>query len=344
MSVMRPRILVTNWVHDETLQRLSLLGDVESNESREPWPQDEIIRRAGKADALLAFMTDSIDAAFIAHCKQLRIIACALKGYDNFDLAACDAAGVHVSIVPDLLTEPTAELAVGLAIALGRNIRHGDALVRDGTFEGWRPVLYGTGLDKSDVAIIGMGLVGQAVAQRLAGFGCRLHGVDPQATMPEPVTRTTLNAALDIADFVIVCAPLTATSRHLINADVLSRMKPDALLVNVGRGSVVDESAVLAALESGALGGYAADVFEMEDWALPDRPQIVHPKLRSHRRTLFTPHLGSAVSRVRRMIEMRAVDNIADVLEGRPPRDAIHAPEGIADAGRIFSQDMKQRA
>jgi phosphonate dehydrogenase len=334
MSVMRPRILVTNWVHDATLQRLSLLGDVENNEGRKPWPQDEVMKRAEKAHALLAFMTDSIDATFIAHCKRLRIIACGLKGYDNFDLDACNAAGVHVSIVPDLLTEPTAELAVGLAIGLGRNIRHGDALVRDGAFEGWRPVFYGTGLDNSDVAIIGMGHVGRAVAQRLSGFGCRLHGVDPQAAMPAGVTRATLNAALEIAEFVIVCAPLTATSRHLIDADALSRMKPDALLVNVGRGSVVDENAVLAALESGSLGGYAADVFEMEDWALPDRPQIVHPKLRTHRRTLFTPHLGSAVSRVRRAIEMRAVENIADVLQGRPPRDAINAPHGsLAQVG-----------
>ncbi len=334
MSVMRPRILVTNWVHDATLQRLSLFGDVESNEGRDPWPQDEIMRRGEKADAIMAFMTDIVDARFVAHCKRLRIVACALKGYDNFDLDACTRAGIFVSIVPDLLTEPTAELAVGLAIGLGRNIRHGDAMVRDGTFEGWRPVLYGTGLDNSDVAIIGMGRVGQAVAQRLSGFGCHMHGVDPQGAMPDGVTPATLGQALDVADFVIVCAPLTPTSRHLIDADALSRMKPGALLVNVGRGSVVDENAVLAALESCALGGYAADVFEMEDWALTDRPQIVHAKLRTHRRTLFTPHLGSAVSQVRRAIEMRAADNIADVLQGRPPRDAINAPDGpLARAG-----------
>jgi phosphonate dehydrogenase len=331
---MRPRILVTNWVHEATLQRLSLLGDVDANDSRTPWPRDEVLRRAEKADAILAFMTDCIDAPFVAHCKRLRVVACALKGYDNFDMNACSAAGIWVSIVPDLLTEPTAELAVGLAIGLARNIRDGDTLVRAGQFDGWRPVLYGTGLDGSTVSIVGMGRVGRAVAQRLSGFGCRILGIDPAADIPAGVTGESLDTALATSDFIILCAPLTPGSRHQLEADALARMKPGALLVNVGRGSVVDGRAVADALETGALGGYAADVFEMEDWALPDRPKAIDARLRAHPRTLFTPHLGSAVVRVRQAIEMRAVDNIADLLAGRPPRDAINAPDGVmAKAG-----------
>lgn len=325
--MMRPRILVTNWVHEATRQQLALLGDVDVNESRTPWPRDEVMRRAERADAILAFMTDSIDATFLGHCKRLRVVACALKGYDNFDMHACSTAGVWVSIVPDLLTEPTAELAVGLAIGLARNIRDGDALVRSGQFEGWRPVLYGTGLDGSVIAIVGMGRVGRAVAQRLSGFGCRILGVDPAAETPPGMIKVGLNRALETSDFVILCAPLTPGSRHLIGADALSRMNADALLINVGRGSVVNESAVLAALETGKLGGYAADVFEMEDWALPDRPKSIDERLRTHPRTLFTPHLGSAVTEVRQAIEMRAVGNIADVLEGHRPRDAVNAAD-----------------
>ncbi|MFN3348387.1 phosphonate dehydrogenase [Pseudorhodoplanes sp.] len=330
----QPRILVTNWVHQATLQQLALLGDVDANETRMPWPREEVMRRAEKADAILAFMPDSIDARLLARCKRLRVVACALKGYDNFDLDACTQAGVFVTIVPDLLTEPTAELAVGLAIGLGRNIREGDALVRSGRFDGWRPVLYGTGLDGSVVAIVGMGHVGRAVAQRLAGFGCRMLGVDPSAETPPGMIRVTLHRALEMSDVVIVCAPLTPASRHLIGNDALARMKHGALLINVGRGSVVDESAVLAALETGKLGGYAADVFEMEDRALSDRPEAIDERLRTHPRTLFTPHLGSAVTRVRQAIELRAVDNIADVLEGRRPRDAINEPtQPLAKAG-----------
>lgn len=321
-----PRILVTSWAFPETLHRLGACGAVDANPDRTPWPEAEIIRRAAQADAMLAFMPDRVDAAFLRQCPHLRIIACALKGFDNFDVPACTQAGVWLSIVPNLLTEPTAELAVGLAIGLGRMIRDGDAIMRTGGFEGWRPVLYGIGLDGSTVSIVGMGHVGRAIAQRLAGFGCRILGVDPQAEMPAYVTACALNDALSESHFVILAAPLNAASHHLIGHDAIARMRPGALLINIGRGSVVDETAIAEALEANALGGYAADVFAMEDWALPDRPLAIDPRLLAHPRTLFTPHLGSAVATVRRAIEGRAAENIADVLGGQRPRDAINEP------------------
>ncbi|MBM3527191.1 MAG: hydroxyacid dehydrogenase [Alphaproteobacteria bacterium] len=321
-----PRIVVTNWVHDAVLTRLAALGEIDANRTREPWPREEVLRRARDADAVLAFMSDIVDRKFLAACPRLKVVACALKGFDNFDVEACAEAGVWITIVPDLLTEPTAELAVGLVIGLARNIRDGDALVRSGGFDGWRPVLYGTGLDGSTVAIVGMGKVGSAVAQRLAGFGCGLIGVDPQLGWPAGVNPAELREALPVADYVIAAAPLTQQTHRLIGRPELAAMKPGALLINIGRGSVVDESAVADALEAGRLGGYAADVFAMEDWALPDRPREIDPRLLAHPRTLFTPHLGSAVARVRLAIEMRAADSIADALEGRPPRDAINAP------------------
>jgi phosphonate dehydrogenase len=322
----RPKILVTNRVHEEVVQRLAALGDVSVNSSDAPFARAELLRRAGHADAILAFMNDSIDAEFISACPRLKIVACALKGADNFDAEACTAAGVWLSLVPDLLTEPTAELAVGLAIALGRELRAGDTLVRTGAFEGWRPVLYGVGLDRSTVAIVGMGAVGKAIARRIAGFGSRILGVDPLALPPPGVERAELGPALAAADFVILAVPLSAATRHMIGTAALAAIRPGALLVNVGRGSVVDETAVLAALEAGTLGGYAADVFEFEDWAWAGRPAEVPVALRTHPRTFFTPHLGSAVDRVRREIAMRAADNIADVLTGRPARDAANRP------------------
>lgn len=333
---MSARILVTNWVHSETLERLAALGNVEANPDRAPWARDEVIARAADADAILAFMTDHIDADFIRRCARLRIVACALKGFDNFDIDACNQAGIAVTIVPDLLTEPTAELAIGLAIGLGRMIREGDGIVRGGSFEGWRPVLYGAGLDGATVSIIGIGQVGRAIARRLGGFGCRIFGVDPDADLPPGVVRTGLQRALAASDFIILAAPLTQATHHLIASEALAQIKRGALLINVGRGSVVDELAVVEALEKGLLAGYAADVFEMEDWALPGRPRLVDPRLRMHPRTLFTPHLGSAVENVRRAIEMRAVDNIEDALAGRKPRDAVNAPRRMrqfADAG-----------
>src|SRR5262249_50430826 len=152
-----PRIIISNWVHDEVITRLRAVGEVDANHRRSPWSAGELAKRTAAADALLAFMPDRVDADFLKLCPRLKVVACALKGLDNFDVEACTDAGVWVTIAPDLLTNPTAELAVGLAIGLARRVREGDTLVRAGSFKGWRPVLYGTGLDQSVVGIIGMG-------------------------------------------------------------------------------------------------------------------------------------------------------------------------------------------
>lgn len=331
----RPRIVVSNWVHEDALARLAAIGEVDANRTRAPWPRAQLTSRAAAADALLAFMADRVDADFLAACPRLKVIACALKGVDNFDLEACTAAGVWVTIVPDLLTNPTAELAVALALGLGRKLRDGDTVMRSGAFEGWRPILYGTGLDRSVVGIVGMGAVGRAIAGRLSGFGCRILAVDPSAEAPPGVALCDLAATLAASDFLILAVPLARDTFHLIGRDALARVRPGALLVNVGRGSVVDEAAVADALESGTLGGYAADVFEMEDWARPDRPRAIEPRLLSHPLTLFTPHLGSAVDRVRREIALQAAGDIVDALCGRRPRHAVNAPgRGRAQAAR----------
>lgn len=326
MTGRRQRIVVSNWVHDDVLARLAALGEVEANHTRMPWSRRELTERAASADALLAFMTDHVDADFLSACPQLKVIACALKGFDNFDVAACTTAGVWVTIVPDLLTNPTAELAVALALGLGRKLRDADALVRSGTFQGWRPILYGMGLDQSVVGIVGLGAVGRAIATRLSGFGCRLLGVDPREEPPPGIVPSDLPSALADSDYLILAVPLAPDSVHLIGRDALKRVKSGALLVNVGRGSVVDEVAVADALENGTLGGYAADVFEMEDWARADRPARIEPRLLSHPRTLFTPHLGSAVDRVRREIGLKAAADIVEALCGRAPRHAINQP------------------
>lgn len=324
----KPVIVVTNPIHAEVRERLEAVGRLEMNPDPEPWTPEELASRMRSADAMMGFMTDRVDAALLSQCPRLRIVACALKGFDSYDVAACTAAGVWVSIVPDLLTEPTAELALGLAISLARNVMPGDAQVRSGRFLGWRPRLYGTGLAGSTVAVVGLGRVGQAIVARLAGFGCaRILGVDP-ASSPSGIEPVPLEHALALADFVFVAAPLTAQSHHLLNATALSQCKPGQVLVNVGRGSVVDEAAVADALESGRLAGYAADVFAFEDWALPSRPDAVPARLRAHANTLFTPHLGSGVRGVRIAIEHRAADNIVAVLQGKDPADAINRPVG----------------
>lgn len=317
MSTLKPRVLVTNRIHAPVRDLLARTFDLDTNETDEPWDASQVRERARGCVAMIAFMTDHVDAEFLDACPSLRIIACALKGADNFDMEACRARGVEVTLVPDLLTAPTAELAVGLMIALGRNLLAGDAHVRSGAFAGWRPKLYGMGLEGAFVGIIGMGAVGRAIAHRLRPFRCVMNYSDarPLPAHDEDaagVSRRDLETILHGSEYVVLAAPLSPATRHMINRETLACMKPDALLINAARGSLVDESAVADALWEGRLGGYAADVFECEDWAQPDRPRDISPRLLDHPSTLFTPHIGSAVSKVRLDIEMSAARDIVD--------------------------------
>ncbi|WP_020176531.1 phosphonate dehydrogenase [Methyloferula stellata] len=325
------KIVVANWVEKEVLDYLRAYGTVEANTTFEPWSAAELIRRCQGATALLSFMTESVDEAFLSACPDLRMVSCALKGYDNYDVAACRRRGVALSIVPDLLIGPTAELTVGLMIALGRKILSADRYIRSGAFAGWRPTFYGTGLAGSTVGLIGMGALGQAVAARLAGFDCSLIYFSQNRLTAEQETRlgarkVGLDELLSRSDYVTAVLPLTPETVHLLDAAAIARMKRGALLINTGRGSVVDEEAVADALASGHLGGYAADVFAMEDWALPDHPPAIPPRLLgADNRTILTSHIGSAVTKVRLEIAMEAARNIVDFLEGRALQGALAA-------------------
>jgi phosphonate dehydrogenase len=341
----RPRIVVTHWVHPEIVALLAARGKVIANPTRDSWPRAELLEHAAQADALIAFMPDWVDEAFLAACPRLRIVACALKGYDNFDVAACTRRGVWLTVVPDLLTEPTAELAIGLMIGLARNFRAGDRWVRSGDFSGWRPMLYGATLSGATVGIVGMGAVGQAIARRLAGFGARLVYHDPVRLPPEReaalgLRRAGFETLLIAADVVVLAAPLTPATRHLIDAETLALMRPGALLVNVGRGSVVDEDAVAASLAASHLGGYAADVFAFEDWTLPGRPRGVPRALRDRPRTLFTGHMGSAVDSVRRDIARAAARAVIQALDGEIPDGAVNRVAQTANGAPPAPQSL----
>lgn len=326
MSIKRPRVLVTHWVHQSVMEFLQQHFEVDANPTRGTWSRAEVLRRAKGCDAIMVFMPDCIDQDFLNECRSLRIVAAALKGPDNFDIDACTRQGIWFTLVPDLLTVPTAELGVALLLGLTRRVLEGDDHVRSGQFNGWRPELYGRGLAGRTVGIIGMGAVGRALAERLSAFGLRFIYTDPvEAALPETITAKRIPLADVIAqsDFLFPLTHLMPETYHLINASTLAAMPRGAFLVNIGRGSLVDEAAVAASLASGQLAGYAADVFEMEDWALSGRPRDVFPGLLEDRcRTLFTPHIGSAVDEVREAIAMEAACNIVDVFEGRRPRGA----------------------
>lgn len=334
---MLPKVVVTNWIHPEVVELLQAQSTVIANPTRQPWSREQVIGHARDAVGLMAFMPDSVDAAFLEQCPALRIIACALKGFDNFDVEACTRHGVWLTVVPDLLTLPAAELAIGLLISLARHVMAGDEHVRSGEFRGWRPLLYGTGLAGSTVGFLGMGRIGKAIAERLRGFGCSVliyHDTHPLDSADEHalgLRSVSFARLLAESDFLIIAVPFTDETKHKIDVDALQAMKPDAYVLNIARGSVVDEHALAEALAAGRLGGYAADVFEMEDWARTGRPSEVPPKLLELRdRTLFTPHLGSAVERVRVEIELAAARAILQVLRGECPEGAVNQPASAA--------------
>ncbi len=337
----KPTIVISNKVHDEVLALLEPHAHVIPNRDVESLPHGELVARCREAHALMAFMPDRVDEAFLQACPRLRVIACALKGYDNFDVAACDRRGVWLTVAADLLTIPTAELALALMLSLARHVRAGDDYVRAGWFKGWRPILYGSALTHRTVGIIGMGKVGHALAQRLRGFEVRILYDDPYPLAPD--LAKSLNATcvareelLAQSDYVLPLVPLTGATRGMIDAAALAWMHSHAFLINVGRGSVVDEDAVAQALSQDRLAGYAADVFAMEDWALADRPRYLPDALlEMGPKTLFTPHLGSAVTSVRKAIELDTAQNVLEVLAGRLPHGAINQPDVQRSASAV---------
>jgi phosphonate dehydrogenase len=327
---MKPRVVITHWVHPEVIEFLRKEGDVISNSTRETLPPGEILQRTKDAQAIMVFMPDSIDEAFLGACPNLKVVSAALKGYDNFDVQACTRHGVWLAIVKESLTVPTAELAIGLLIALTRNLLAGDRVIRSGKFMGWRPQLYGMGLSGRTLGLIGMGAVGQAVARRALGLEMKVLYED---TVPLPrekeeawrLTRCPLEELLEKSDFVMPLLPLKPDTFHLIDSRAIARMKRGSFLINISRGSIVDEGAVNGALASGHLAGYAADVFEMEDWARVDRPRSIPQALLDNTgHTFFTPHLGSAVDEIRLAIALEAARHILQALNGEKPEGAIN--------------------
>lgn len=322
-------MVITHRVHTEVIRLLEGGFEVVGNQTSETLPRQEVMRRASGARAIIVFMPDRIDEEFLRECPNLKIAAAALKGHDNIDVEACTRRGVWLTVCEDLLTVPTAELAIGLLIGIARHLSEGDRRIKSGAYAGWRPELYGKGLSGSTVGIIGMGKIGRTLAQRLRPFGVRILYTDPcrmdsGEERKLAAHRTSLDELLALSDFVLPLIHLKEDTLHLIGADALSKMKLGSFLINVGRGSVVDEQAVDEALRSGHLAGYAADVFEMEDWAREDRPKEIPSGLLEHPCALFTPHLGSAVKEVRLQIELETARNVLQELEGEVPEGAVN--------------------
>jgi glyoxylate reductase len=285
--------------------------ELEVHDSVWPPARDELLARVAGKDGLMLMLTDRVDDELLDSAgPQLRIVADYAVGIDNVDVDACRRRGVLVSNTPDVLTETTAELTIAILLALLRRVAEGDRLIRGGEEWIWAPnLMLGRGLPGLVLGLVGHGRIGQAV-ERLA----RAHGME--VIYSTPTSGVPLDDLLAAADVVSLHLPLTAESRHLIDATALARMKPTAVLVNVSRGPIVDESALVEALRERGIAGAALDVFERE-------PEV-NPGLLELENAVLVPHLGSATQETREAMGLLCVEALrAVLLEGRTPPNAV---------------------
>jgi lactate dehydrogenase-like 2-hydroxyacid dehydrogenase len=298
--------------------------DVELNETDETYPTGRLVDAAGRCDAIVPTVVDDVPAAvFAARPLRLRIVANYGVGFDRIDLAAARAHGVVVTNTPGVLTEDTADLAMMLILAAARRASEGERQLRAGQWSGWRPThMLGTRVSGATLGIVGFGRIGAAVGKRAyRGFGMRVLYVNPSepdaaAVADAGATRCeSLDELLAASDIVSLHAPARDTTRHMLDATRLASMRPGAILVNTARGDLVDEAALIEALERGPLAAAGLDVFEREP--------VVPPRLLALGNVVLLPHLGSATTASRVAMGERVLSNLDAFFRGFPPPDRI---------------------
>ena len=306
----KPRVLITRRL---ALAPDSVLGagiEIDQHDSEEALGRRELLRRAREVSALLPVLGDRVDRELLDAAPRLRVVANHAVGYDNVDVESCTARGVWVTNTPDVLTDATADLTWALILALTRRVREGERLIRAGDFRGWAPtMLLGRELRGRTLGVLGYGRIGRAVARRAEGFGMRVLFTARGGGVP-------FDELLQESDILSIHCPLTPQTRHLIGPAELLRMKRGAILVNTARGPIVDEAALVAALESGSLGGAGLDVFENEP--------SVHPALLNRDDVVLLPHLGSATQETRQSMARIALEQVERVLRGERPTTAVN--------------------
>jgi len=298
------RCFVTRLLPGPALGRLRAAHDTEVWPERRPPTRDELTWGASESEGLLSMLVDTIDAELLDQCPQLRAIANYAVGYDNIDLDAARVRGIKVGNTPDVLTDSTADLAFALLLAAARGLQQAAAAVTAGQWLTWEPEQYlGYDVHGATLGIIGLGRIGSAVARRAAGFDMEvIHTGRGGVPLIQLLARS---------DFVSVHCPLTAETRHLIDAAALAQMRPSAFLINTARGPIVDQRALREALVDGTIAGAAIDVTDPEPLP-PDDPLLTAPNL------LVVPHIGSATHQTRADMATLAVDNLLAALDGRP--------------------------
>ncbi|MBH1944125.1 D-glycerate dehydrogenase [Erythrobacter sp. YJ-T3-07] len=318
-----PRVIVTRALVPSVQERMAQLFDYRFNESDTPLSREQLIEAMRDCDVLVPTVTDRIDAAMLdAGGDRMRLIASFGAGTDHLDLAAAAKRKITVTNTPSVFTEDTADLAMALIIGVPRRMREGVALVRSGEWSGWAPTaMLGRKLAGKVLGIVGMGRIGQAVAYRAKAFGLDIvyHNRKRQ---PEAVERMfgatyvdTLGELLETADILTLHCPSNPQSHHMIDRQAIGRMKDGACLINTARGDLVDQEALIEALEAGRLAGAGLDVY-------PDEPRVDERLIR-HPNVMTLPHIGSATREGREDSGHKVIANIRMWADGHRPPDQV---------------------
>ncbi|WP_170002588.1 2-hydroxyacid dehydrogenase [Pseudopontixanthobacter vadosimaris] len=318
-----PRVVVTRHLLPEIEQRLCELFDTSLNPHDTPMKREEIAAAMQEADVLVPTVTDFIDAELILQAgPQLGLIASFGAGTDHIDLAAARSRKIIVTNTPGVFTDDTADLAMEMIIGVPRRVREGIALVRRGEWSGWAPsALLGRQLGGKVLGIVGMGRIGQAVAHRARAFGLRI-AYHNRHRLPPAIENVfaaefveNLDDLLGRSDIVTLHCPSTPDTAGLLDARRIGLMKPGAALINTARGDLLDQEALIAALESGALIGAGLDVYPHEP--LVDARLIAHPNV------MTLPHIGSATMEGREASGDKIIANIRFWMDGHRPPDQV---------------------
>jgi glyoxylate reductase len=306
------KVLLTRRIPSSVLSKIESQHEVDVYSGERNIPHEELLSRIRGKDALMCLLTDKVDAEVLDASPPLAIVANIAVGYDNIDLAAARHRGIVVTNTPDVLTEATAEFTWALILGVARRVAEGDRAVRRGAWHGWAlDYMLGTELRGKQLGIVGAGRIGRAVAARAPAFGMRVVFAHHPSAAAAGLKTMSLDELLVSSDVISLHAPLTRATRHLIDKRALARMKRSALLVNTGRGAIVDEAALVWALEERLIAGAALDVYEHE-------PRV-HPDLLKFENVLLAPHIGSATRETRTAMADLAARNVLAVLGGGEP-------------------------
>lgn len=312
------RLLITRPLPDQVMQAAAARFEVTARASTQPLSDAELRAALTDYDVVLPTLGDLFSAQVFADVTpRAKLLANFGVGYNHIDVAAARAAGIAVSNTPGAVTEATADVALTLMLMTARRAGEGERLVRAGQWQGWHPTQFlGAMVSGKTVGIIGMGRIGKAIARRCHyGFGMEvIYHNRSQTEAGLPARQLPLEQVLQ-ADFVVIAVPGGPATRHLINAETLAQMQPHAILINIARGDVIEEAALVAHLAAGKIAGAGLDVYERE-------PQI-SPALMQMQNVTLLPHLGTAVEKVRVDMGMMALQNLIAHLEGGTLPNAV---------------------